>query len=262
MHVYTHPHLLHSEYLYCKTEAHVFANTAFFSCRLELKGLFDPSMWQDWRSMIPQILKLSRAIVHMNTPQVHYLTLSLTLRTQIIFTKQLQATFQRFPIRVPFQTKLKWGFLEYMSQLASQQQSLPPRSLVLAHWNSGKDADAGFFAGMVDRGQIWGFSRLPLLWATNIDTEEEIEEKKGEEFLLPPLPWAFVPRESQLTWVSQWWGVINKCIGLIINDSLNEDRYHPLKAWWFHEPDLTSHVVVFISLSYLSSNSLFWLFLN
>lgn len=34
--------------------------------------------------------------------------------------------------------------------------------------------------------QVWwteaksgGFSRLPLLWATNIDTEGEIEEKKG-----------------------------------------------------------------------------------
>lgn len=122
------------------------------------------------------------------------------------------------------------------------------RSSLLAHWNSGKYADAGYFAGKVDRGQIWVFSWLPLLWATNIDAEQEMEEKKGEESSPPPpphpLPWAFIPGETQLTWVSQWWRVINKCIGLIIKDSLNEDRYYPLKAWWFHKPDLNSDVVV------------------
>ena len=98
----------------------------------------------------------------------------------------------------------------------------------------------------MDRGQIWVFfSWLPLLWATNIDAEQEIEERKKERNLpLPPLPWAFISRETQLTWVSQWWRVINKCIGLIIKDSLNEDRYYPLKAWWFHRPDLNSDVVV------------------
>lgn len=33
------------------------------------------------------------------------------------------------------------------------------------------------------------FSRLPLLWATNIDAEQEIEERKKERNLpLPPLP--------------------------------------------------------------------------
>lgn len=146
-------------------------------------------------------------------------------RETILLQKQLKSSVQKFYIFVPIKAKSKPDILECMSQLASQQKSLPPCSSVLARWNTWKYADAGLSAGRVDRGQIWllffflfFFLQLPLLRATNTDTEQEIEKKKGRGISTPssPLPWAFIPGESQLTWVSKWWRVINKCIGLII----------------------------------------------
>lgn len=83
------------------------------------------------------------------------------------------------------------------------------------------------------------FSWLPLLWATNTHAKREREEEKRRGIFYF-LPWAFILREAQLTWVSLWWRVINKCIWLIIKDSLNEDRYHPLKACSFQTLHLNS----------------------
>lgn len=78
--------------------------------------------------------------------------------------------------------------------------------------------------------RFYFFPRLPLLWATNIDKKGSDGREKGTESSTPSVRRACIPRESQLTWVSQWWRALNKCIRLIIKDSLNEDRHNPLKV--------------------------------
>lgn len=105
-----------------------------------------------------------------------------------------------------------------------------PRCLVLAHWNLGNMLMQDlFFADKVDRGQNLGFSWLPLLWAINGDTEQE---KRS------------IHPERNSTHLGIWAARSNKCIGLIIKDSLNEDGCYPLKALWFHKPYQNSDVVV------------------
>lgn len=76
-------------------------------------------------------------------------------RETILLQKQLKSSAQKFHIFVPIKTKSKPDIWECMSQLASQQKSLPPCSSVSARWNTWKYADAGLSAGRVDRGQIW-----------------------------------------------------------------------------------------------------------
>ena len=109
--------------------------------------------------------------------------------------QQLQCMVQRFHVNAPFRRKIEIRLFRRHQPIsftaAISPVPPPPRSLLLARWNSGKYADSGYFAGKVDRGQIWHFffpPRLPLLWATNIDAEQEIEERKKERNLpLPPL---------------------------------------------------------------------------
>lgn len=116
-----------------------------------------------------------------------------------------------------------------MSKLASQPQSLTP-FFVFAHWNLGKYADAGgFFADKVDRGQKSGF----FLASSALGYKHW---DRGEKRSIHP--------ERNSTHLGIWVVRINTCIGLIIKDSLNEDRCYPLKARWFHKPDLNSDVVV------------------
>lgn len=54
-------------------------------------------------------------------------------------------------------------------QINCTAEKLFPGSLVLAHWNSGKYADVGCFAGKVDRGQMWLFLFFRCLERLQID---------------------------------------------------------------------------------------------
>lgn len=109
-----------------------------------------------------------------------------------------------------------------------------------ALWNYGKFADAGDFAEDVDIGQCFFFSSRALGYKHSWKVKDR--RRKKQIGIFQYLSWVSILRGTQLTWVSQWWRVINKCIELIINDSLNEDRYD-LKTCWFEESRLNSDVV-------------------
>lgn len=118
--------------------------------------------------------------------------------------------------------------------------------LLFPPWNSW-DADTVDSAGKVDRGQIWAFSWLPLLWAINTGAKQWMEEKRHKSFFFPlSPPQSFHPeRNSTHLGISMVEDKkINTCIWLIIKDSLNEDWYFPLTTWYFHETDFNFDFVV------------------
>lgn len=83
-------------------------------------------------------------------------------------------------------------FVLYVNQLPSQlkkKKTTFPCSLVLAHWNSGKYADVGCFAGKVDKGQMWLFPCFLCLGSLQTDMWRK------EEFSSSALRRAFIPGE-------------------------------------------------------------------
>lgn len=103
-----------------------------------------------------------------------------------------ETTTDHFP-EVPYlraiSNKIEMRLFRIHEPISVTAAIAPP--LVLWLWpigTLGKMLMQGFSQVWWTEAKSGGFSRLPLLWATNIDTEGEIEEKKGEEFPLPPLP--------------------------------------------------------------------------
>lgn len=125
--------------------------------------------------------------------------------------------------------KYKPGFFGIHEQISFAAAISCPILFFFAHWNLGKYADAGFFADKVDRGQKSVF----FLASSALGYKHW---DRGEKRSIHP--------ERNSTHLGIWVVRINTCIGLIIKDSPNEDRCYPLKARWFHKPDLNSDVVV------------------
>lgn len=90
-----------------------------------------------------------------------------------------------------------------------------------------------FFADKVDRGQKSGFFLASS--ALGYKPWNRARDRREKRSIHP---------ERNSTHLGIWAVRSNKCIGLIIKDSLNEDGCYPLKAQWFHKPDLNSDVVV------------------
>lgn len=114
----------------------------------------------------------------------------------LLFSKTIKVPYERrrFIPLCQLEQKSKADLLECMSQLASQQKSLPPVQ-VSARWSTWKYADAGLSAGK--GGQRPNLGSFFFLFCAASSAQGYIHwcraaggggGKGGEEFPLPPLP--------------------------------------------------------------------------
>lgn len=123
----------------------------------------------------------------------YHLTRLFLRRANVQFEITIQYMAQRFHIHVPFRRKIEIKLFrrhQPISFTAAISPVPPARSSLLARWNSGKYADSGYFAGKVDRGQIWlfFFPASSALGYKHRCRAGDRGEKKGEESSTPSPP--------------------------------------------------------------------------